>query len=176
MNSDDRVPDNPGKGELHTGPNHSSPYATSRLAPRVELLDLAQEIAHADEMIVGRVASQLQVIAEQVKFLQTQARAILEQAQRDQRLNHVKCAFRRLPGRTYHLYRRPNGDLEFSMLAPQDWGGSPPYRFEGSYQLAPDMSWTAPETTPKPDDVRETISRLIATTANSAGFDPSREK
>ncbi len=28
------------------------------------------------------------------------------------------------------------------MLSPEEWGGSPPHAFEGSYRLEVDMTWT----------------------------------
>jgi hypothetical protein len=41
-------------------------------------------------------------------------------------LNQAQCAFKRIPGKTYHLYRRANGRTFFSMLPPAEWGGSTP--------------------------------------------------
>lgn len=166
MSNNNQDAESPAKGRLHQGLGSTSPYPVSRLAPAVELLDLAKEIAHADEMINGRVTAKLQVIADQVKSLQAQARKILEDARRDQHLNHAKCAFKRIPGCTYHLYARPNGDLEFSMLSPRDWGGTPPCRFQGSFRLESDMSWVPTEQAPRSGDTRETVYRLLEATSD----------
>ena len=132
-------------GEAHRGAGHAAPYPLSRLAPAVELVDLAREIAQADQTVHLRVNAQMQVIAEQIRALQEQARGIMEKARLDEQLHHAYCGFRRLPGKTYHLYRQPDGSLRFSMLAPADWGGEPPAQFCGSYRLENDMSWTAVE-------------------------------
>ena len=147
---------------LHDGPAHSSPYPVSRLAPGISLPDLAREIEQADVAVGQRLSAQLQVIAEQVKSLQAQARAILEQAREDQRLHHARCAFRRIPGKVYHLYREPDGGLAFSMLSPDDWRGRPPHPFVGSYRLQGDMSWAPADTAPQEDDSRQLVARLIA--------------
>lgn len=149
---------------LHRGGDHSSPYPVSRLAPAFGLVDLAREIEQADQMVATRLGSQLQVIAEQVKALQAQARAILEQARADQRLHHARCAFRRIPGKTYHLYEEPDGSLAFSMLSPDDWGGQPPKPFVGSYRLENDMSWTPAEAIAPQTDNRHVVARLLGST------------
>lgn len=152
-----------GKPRIHQGADHSAPYPVSRLAPGFGLVDLAREIEQADQMVSNRLGSQLQVIAEQVKALQEQARQILTQAKEDQRLNHARCAFRRIPGHVYHLYEEADGSLAFSMLSPMDWGGQPPKPFRGSYRLETDMSWTPADAVDRPDDSRRLVARLLAT-------------
>jgi hypothetical protein len=127
--------------------DHASPYPVSRLAPPFGLVDLAREIQDADRVLGAVVGGQLEVIAEQIRGLQERARDILERADRAGQLHRAACNFRKRPGATYHLYRRPSGELYFSMLSPEDWGGSgtgggPPHPFEGSYRLEVDMSWT----------------------------------
>ena len=61
--------------------DHASPYPVSRLAPAFGLVDLAREIALADEMLANRAEAQLSVIASQVRLLQQQAQTILQQIQ-----------------------------------------------------------------------------------------------
>lgn len=145
----------------HPGPAHSSPYPMSRLAPSFGLVDLAREIDQADQMLGARLNAQLAVIADQVRALQGQARRILEQARQEQQLHHARCAFRRIPGHTYHLYRDDDGGLRFSMLSPQDWHGAPPSPFVGSFRLENDMSWTPAADAPGGDDSRQLLSRLL---------------
>lgn len=158
------------KPMIHQGADHSAPYPVSRLAPGFGLADLAHEIEQADQMVSSRLGAQLQVIAEQIKALQSQANQILAQAHEDQRLHHARCAFRRIPGHLYHLYEEPDGGLAFSMLSPEDWGGQPPKPFRGSYRLENDSSWTPADAIDRPDDSRQLVARLLAT-ANSAGSD-----
>lgn len=157
------------KPQIHQGAGHSAPYPVSRLAPGFGLLDLAREIDQADQMISGRLSGQLQVIADQVKALQAQAKRILEQAREDQRLHHAHCAFRRIPGRTYHLYEGADGVAAFSMLSPDDWRGTPPQRFLGSYRLEADMSWTPADGGRRDDDSRQLVNRLLASSDGDQG-------
>ncbi len=133
------------RGPNHHGPDRSAPYPVSRLAPAVELVDLAQEIARADEVIRARSNAELRLIAEQIRSLQAKAREILEAAQRDQDLHRIPCSCRRVPGKVYHLYRRDDGSRYFSLLSPADWGGHPPHTHQGAYRLEPDMRWTPVE-------------------------------
>lgn len=129
--------------KAHEGQANTMPYPASRLTPAIDLVDLAKEIDQADTMVNSRVNAQLQVIADQIKTLQDQARDILSSAQKDQYLHRAKCSFKRIPGKTYHLYEKESGEVYFSLLAPSDWGGGlTPHRFMGSYRLEVDMSWT----------------------------------
>ncbi len=127
-------------GLKHAGPDHTSPYPVSRLAPAIDLVDLVQQIERADQLLATGVNSKLEVIAEQIRGLQQRAREILATAQRDAELHRVSCQFVRRPGKVYHLYRGDEGPY-FSLLSPEDWRGTPPHPFDGSYQLRPDMTW-----------------------------------
>lgn len=145
----------------HRGPAHSSPYPISRLAPAFDLVDVAREIQKADELIVDVASDKLRLIADQIHALQAQAREILADAQRDAELHRAACNFVKRPGQTYHLYRKADGPLYFSMLSPEDWKGRPPDAFEGSYRLEVDMSWTAAEKTASRDPHVAEMRRLL---------------
>ncbi len=149
--------------------DHASPYPVSRLAPAFELVDLAREIARADEMLVNKAGAQLQLIADQMRQLQQQARTILEQTRRDQELHHARCGFQKKPGQIYHLYRNATDEPLLSLLSPDDWRGRPPHPFVGSFRLESDRSWTPLETPdpPPPDETRQAIERLL-----NPGLDP----
>lgn len=148
-------------GQLHRGPDHEAPYPVSRLAPAIDLVDLAREIDAADRMLSATAGARLQVIANQVRALQEEARQLLEQTRRDQALHRAQCSFKRIPGKTYHLYRRPDGSTYFSMLTPQEWRGKPPHEFVGSYRLENDMSWSAADECDRPDERQAILRRLL---------------
>jgi len=129
-------------GKNHAGAANSAPYPVSRLAPATELVDLAKDIAEADQTIQSHVTSKLNVIAAQIKSLQQQAHTILSQAQRDQELHRATCTCHRIIGHHYYLYKKTNGQLYFSKLSVDDWQGTPPHEYQGAYRLEADMSWT----------------------------------
>ncbi len=128
-------------GENFRGPEHSSPYPVSRLGAPVSLVDMARVIESASATVALRTNAQLEVIVEQMKALQDRAREIIEQASRDVDLIHAECRFRRVPGRIYHLYERPDGQRFFSMLGPDENIGSSG-RFVASFRYEHDESWT----------------------------------
>ena len=149
------------KGVLHRGGTHSSPYPVSRLAPAFDSGELASEVARAESMLSARTGAKLRVIADQIKLLQQEARKVLADAKEEQTLTRARCSFKRIPGRTYHLYRKMAGEPFFSMLAPAEWGGEVPYTFLGSYRLETDYSWTPADRTDQPDDTGELVTQLL---------------
>jgi len=149
------------KGERHEGPDSTSPYPVERGAPAYSLVNTAQEIELADQMVHTQVSGKLKVIADQIKALQAEAQDILDSAQQDMELHKAKCNFKRQPGKVYHLYQKEDGTLYFSMLSPEDRANQPPHAFQGSYRLEPDYSWTPAEKMDEPDDTRTLVNRLL---------------
>jgi hypothetical protein len=139
----------PNHDSIHRGDARSSPYPVSRLAPSFGLVELAKELEQADQMVSGRANAQLAQIAAQIRFLQAQAREVMESVHEDMQLHRAKCHFRKIPGKVYHLYRQSSGELQFSMLSPEDWNGRPPQTFVGSYRLDTDMSWSPADQAPR---------------------------
>lgn len=145
----------------HQGPDHSAPYPVSRMAPAIELVDLAKEIAQADTQLANRASAKLDMIAAQIRALQEAARQVLEQTRHDQQLHRAQCNFKRIPGKIYHLYEKNDGTQLFSMLAPEEWRGQAPYRFLGSFRLENDMSWTPAERISSGENSHELVQRLL---------------
>ncbi|XP_051843890.1 uncharacterized protein C1orf50 homolog [Antechinus flavipes] len=119
-----------------------TPYHTRRIGNPEDLVELAQQVQKADEFIRANATNKLIVIAEQIRHLQTQARKVLEDAQRDAELHHAACNMVKKPGNIYYLYKRDNGQQYFSILSPKEWGASCPHDFLGAYKLQHDLSWT----------------------------------
>lgn len=145
----------------HEGPDHSSPYPVSRGGQPIDLVDVAKEIQQADRMIGTRAKSKLTVIADQIRQLQEEAQKVLEETRENQELHRAQCNFKRQPGKIYHLYRRDDGSLYFSMLSPEDWNGKPPHEYQQSYRLEADMSWTPVDKIADADYESEIIERLL---------------
>jgi len=150
------------KSRLHQGADHSAPYPVSRLAPAFRGTELAADVAQAEAMLGARTGAKLRVIADQIQALQNQARQILAEAREEQALTRAQCAFKRIPGKTYHLYRKADGTTFFSMLSPQDWRGEPPHEFSGSYRLGLDWSWSPAGTEDARDDTGVLVRQLLA--------------
>jgi hypothetical protein len=123
-------------------PGAGSPFPLSRLSAKHDLIDMAREIQTADSMLSAVVGGKLEAIARQIRALQQEAQRTLEQARLDAELHRATCRFKKLAGHIYHLYRRADGELYFSLLSVDDWRGQPPHTYEGSYRLEADMRFT----------------------------------
>lgn len=74
----------------------------------------------ADQFTRATASSKLSVIAEQVRFLQEQARKVLEEANLNKELHHIACNFKKIPGKVYYVYKKPGpqGSKYISMISP----------------------------------------------------------
>lgn len=117
-------------------------YMTNRNADPMDLVELARQVQKADEFTKATAGSKLIVIADQIRYLQEQAKKVLEEAKRDAMLHHAACNLVKKPGQVYYLYERPSGQNYFSLLSPEEWGASCPHEFVGAFKLEHDMSWT----------------------------------
>lgn len=122
-------------------PERASPYPVSRLAPPIDIVDVARQIRDADHMLSTVTEHKLTLIADQIKELQAKARAILDAAELALDLHRVPCNFVKRVGATVHLYQRKDGTRLFSIVGPDEWGSSVPYTYVASYRLGADMSF-----------------------------------
>ena len=100
---------------------------------------LAQYVQSADSHTKAVAGGKLELITNQIKMLQDQARKVLENAKRDMDLSHAKCNFQRRPGSIYHLYKKDiegseEKEVFLSILSPNEWGGNPPQEYLDSYR------------------------------------------
>ncbi|GAB0198654.1 hypothetical protein GRJ2_002330800 [Grus japonensis] len=115
----------------------------------------------ADDFIRANACNKLTVIAEQIRYLQEQARKVLDEANRDADLHHVACNLVKKPGNIYYMYRRESGQRYFSILSPKEWGTSP-HEFLGAYKLQHDMSWTPFEDIERRDAEINILDKLLS--------------
>ncbi|XP_072465810.1 uncharacterized protein C1orf50 homolog [Notamacropus eugenii] len=139
-----------------------NPHRTRRVGNPEDLVELAQQVQKADEFIRANATNKLTVIADQIRHLQTQAKKVLEEAQRDAELHHVACNVVKKPGNIYYLYQRNNGQQYFSIISPQEWGESCPHDFLGAYKLQHDLSWTPFDNIGKQDAEISIMDKLLS--------------
>jgi len=141
-----------------------------------DLVELAEVVQKADQFTRATAGSKLTVIAEQVRFLQEQARKVLEDARLNALLHKTACNFKKVPGKTYYVYKqRANPDEEMlSMISPEEWGpGGPEY--VGGYRLEFDMSWTELKDCERRGNEIQMINKILDTSqAVSFNFLPSQ--
>ncbi|XP_030319586.1 uncharacterized protein C1orf50 homolog isoform X2 [Calypte anna] len=133
----------------------------ARVGDPGDLVALARQVQQADDFIRANACNKLAVIAQQIQYLQEQARKILDEASRDADLNHVACNLVKKPGNIYYMYRRESGQRYFSILSPKEWGTSP-HEFVGAYKLQHDMSWTPFEEIERRDAEMKVLDKLLS--------------
>lgn len=114
--------------------------ATRREAGDLERL--VEALQHSETSVKNTAYNKLQVVAEQIKFLQKQANEILANAKKDAELHKVPCNFVKIPGQIYHLYERPSSEQFWSMISPEEFGSTCKNIHLGSYRLEVDSSFT----------------------------------
>merc|ERR1712179_692214 len=137
-----------------------------------DLVELAGQIQTADQFTRATAGSKLSVIAEQVRFLQQQAQAVLEEASLNKELHHIACNFKKVPGKIYYVYRREETGAKYmSMISPEEWGANCPL-FDAAYKLQHDMSFTPYDKINKRDNDEEIIDKILKINSNqlSLGF------
>ncbi|XP_041837695.1 uncharacterized protein C1orf50 homolog isoform X1 [Melanotaenia boesemani] len=115
-----------------------------------------------DDFIKANACNKLTVIADQIRYLQEQARKTLEEAKRDADLHHAACNIVKKPGNMYYLYQRPSGQKYFSIISPKEWGLSCPHSFIGAFKLQHDMSWTPMDKVDKRDAEMAIMDKLLS--------------
>jgi len=141
-----------------------------------DLVELAEVVQKADQFTRATAGSKLTVIAEQVRFLQEQARKVLEDARLNALLHKTACNFKKVSGTTYYVYKqRANPDEEMlSMISPEEWGPGGP-EFVGGYRLEFDMSWTELKDLDRRGNEIQMINKILDTSqAVSFNFLPSQ--
>ncbi|XP_018614083.1 uncharacterized protein C1orf50 homolog [Scleropages formosus] len=138
-----------------------STYQTHRAGDPMDLVMLAQQVQKGDEFVRANACNKLTVIADQIRYLQEQARKVLEDAKNDADLHHAACNVVKKPGNIYYLYLRESGQRYFSILSPKEWGSSCPHKFLGGYKLQYDMSWTPLDEVEKRDSEIHIMEKLL---------------
>lgn len=139
-----------------------SSYQTTRVGDPMDLVALAAQVQKGDEFVKANACNKLIVIADQIRYLQEQARKALEEAKRDADLHHAACNIVKKPGTMYYLYQRPSGQKYFSIISPKEWGPSCPHPFMGAFKLQPDMSWTPVEEVEKKEAQIAIMDKLLS--------------
>ena len=136
-----------------------NPYKAKR-STHMDLVELATEVQQSHETVRNVAGGKLQMIAEQIRFLQEQAQRVLEDAAEDAALHNAQCNIVKRPGTIYSLYKRDSGESYFSLLNPNEWRDCP-HEFLGCYRLERDHSWTKAEFIAKKDEELQVIDNLM---------------
>lgn len=85
---------------------------------------------------------QLDQIRQQIELLARQAQEIRKRKELSLMIYEAKLNFKPQIGQVYHLYERKDGSHLLSLVAPEEWGGSGPFKqFVSSVKLLADHTW-----------------------------------
>lgn len=85
---------------------------------------------------------QLDQIRQQIELLARQAQEIRKRKELSLMIYEAKLNFKPQIGQVYHLYEKKDGTHILSLVAPQEWGASGPFKqFVSSVKLLADHTW-----------------------------------
>lgn len=65
--------------------------------------------------------SKLKVLFKQLNNIKNEIEEIVQETIETENLEQIKCNFKKIPGNDYYLYQKPNQDLFFSIISPEEW-------------------------------------------------------
>ncbi|MCG8332601.1 MAG: DUF2452 domain-containing protein [Chitinophagales bacterium] len=128
---EDKITENP----------HSLPYAHTVGGVEIKPIDKGKVKGRAVKAMYKQTDMQLGQIKQQIELLAQQAQKIQDRIMISEQVYNAEMNFEPLIGFTYHLYERSNGNYVLSMVAPEEWGAKPPYKFIATVELLSDHTW-----------------------------------
>lgn len=84
----------------------------------------------------------LDQIFEQMQLLAKQAKQLKDRAQVSAMIYEADISFQPVIGHTYYVYEKKNGRTVLSMVSPEEWGKSSPFKaFINEVKLLADHTW-----------------------------------
>jgi hypothetical protein len=75
--------------------------------------------------------------------LQSEYKKLIEEININERLYLSKHSFEPIPGKSYHLYIKENGEEFLSLISPKEWGDR--FEYVGSFEFLSDGRWIQSE-------------------------------
>jgi len=150
MNIDpDKVAENPGL----------LPYAHHVGSAIIKPLDKGKTKGLAMSAMYEQTGVQLNQLKSQIELLISQAQTIHDRISVSESIYTAEVGFKANIGQTCYLYERANGVRVLSLVASDEWGTKPPYRFIAKVSLLSDHTWDvlemAEEVDIKPNEADE---------------------
>jgi hypothetical protein len=65
--------------------------------------------------------AKLKVLFKQMESIKREIEEVVKESVEAENLEKITCNFKKIPGKNYFLYQKPNNELFFSMLSPKEW-------------------------------------------------------
>ena len=65
--------------------------------------------------------SKLKILFKQLENIKREIEEVVKESVEVEKLEKIKCNFKKIPGKNYYLYQNPDEEFFFSMLSPKEW-------------------------------------------------------
>ena len=121
---------------------HNLPYAHTLGSPVIKPVDEGKVKGKAMAAMYEQTQNQMDQLREQMQLIADQARKLHDRVKISEKIYEAKMGFDPLVGHVYFLYVRKNDEYLLSMVSPEEWGKSLPFKsFEGRVKLLADHTW-----------------------------------
>ena len=121
---------------------HNLPYAHTLGSPVIKPVDEGKVKGKAMAAMYEQTQNQMDQLREQMQLIADQAQKLHDRVKISEKIYEAKMGFDPLVGHIYFLYVRKNDDYLLSMVSPEEWGKSLPFKgFEGRVKLLADHTW-----------------------------------
>lgn len=132
----DKVAENPGL----------LPYAHTVGGAVIKPDDLGKIKGRAMQAMYEQTDMQMDQIQEQITLLARQAKEIHERKLLSEEIYKAQVGFNPIISHMYHVYRRKNDELMISMVSPNEWGRTMPFKSHvATVTLLADHTWNVLE-------------------------------
>ena len=128
--------------ESYTGLASFAPIPLSVSSPSIKPEDRKLIKAQAVEAMHLKAQQQIDLLKRQAALIMEQARELEERVLISQQIYEATMRFSPTMMMTYHLYKRHDGEVILSLVSPEDWGKSFPFKhFVATVKLLGDHTW-----------------------------------
>lgn len=121
---------------------HNLPYAHTLGSPVIKPVDEGKVKGKAMAAMYEQTQNQMDQLREQMQLIADQAQKLHDRVKISEKIYDAKMGFDPLVGHVYFLYVRKNDEYLLSMVSPEEWGKSLPFKsFEGRVKLLADHTW-----------------------------------
>jgi len=118
------------------------PYAHTLGSPVIKPVDEGKVKGKAMAAMYEQTQNQMDQLREQMQLIADQAQKLHDRVKISEKIYDAKMGFDPLVGHVYFLYVRKNDEYLLSMVGPEEWGKSLPFKsFEGRVKLLADHTW-----------------------------------
>ncbi len=126
----------------YTGTANLAPIPMSVSSPPIKPIDKGLVKAQAHETMHHQARQQIDMLRKQAELIMQQVREIEARVAVSERIYKSDIRFIPVIGQIYYLYEKENEEVILSMIAPNEWGRSKPFKaYIAKVKLLADKTW-----------------------------------